>query len=104
MDRRTFLNAVAVIAASAALPACRKAKAAASWVPAGYRYVGPYYDCGAFAMFLYISTDELSYGFLTLHRHDEGQCYRGPFPGAEWDASDNDQQWLRTYYPEAFSS
>lgn len=71
-----------------------------SMVPAGYHYAAPYVDMGCMLMSLYIADDGRSYGFLTLHREDDGQAYRGPFPGFEWDGPFSDMEWVRSFYPE----
>lgn len=100
MNRRSFC-----LTPLAALPALALGEpfTPASVVPPGYHYAAPYIDMKCMAMHLYVADDERSFGFLTLHRYDDGQSYRGPFPGLEWDVSETPIGWVRTFYPEVLA-
>jgi hypothetical protein len=100
MNRRQFFAAplVALPVLALAAPSAPAYAVGPSW-----RYVGPYCDMGCMDMHIYARRDLTAYAFLTLHRYDDGQFYRGPFPGWEWSHA-TDMGWLRTFYPEAFHS
>lgn len=106
MNRRQFL--IAPMLAVPAVPALALLKDERN--PLGYtvgpewRYGGPYVDMGCLDMHIYVRRDERAYAFLTLHRYEDGQMFRGPFPAYEWDGPYGDMGFIRDFFPQYLQS